>query len=88
MRKRRRKEQRFAADINHQISKSIVAEAKRTGRGIAIEQLGGIRERVRFRKPQRATLHWWAFDQLGRFLGPSGWGGVRLCQPCIHFANL
>jgi putative transposase len=69
LRKRRRRERRFAADINHRISKSIVAEAKRTGRGIAIEQLGGIRERVRFRKPQRAALHWWAFDQLGRFLG-------------------
>jgi IS605 OrfB family transposase len=69
LRKRRRKERRFAADINHRISKSIVAEAKRTGRGIAIEQLGGIRERVRFRKPQRAAVHWWAFDQLGRFLG-------------------
>lgn len=69
LRLRRRKEHRFASDVNHQISKSIVAEAKRTGRGIAIEQLGGIRERVRFRRPQRATLHWWAFDQLGRFLG-------------------
>jgi putative transposase len=68
LRERRRKERRFAADINHRISKSIVAEAKRTGRGIAIEQLGGIRERVRFRRPQRAALHWWAFDQLGRFL--------------------
>jgi hypothetical protein len=51
LRKRRRKERRFAADVNHQISKSIVAEAKRTGRGIAIEQLGGIRERVRFAGP-------------------------------------
>jgi putative transposase len=69
LRKRRRKERRFATDVNHRISKSIVAEAKRTGRGIAIENLGGIRERVRFRKPQRATVHSWAFDQLGRFLG-------------------
>lgn len=68
LRKRRRKESRFAADTNHQISKRIVAEAERTGRGIAIEQLTGIRERVRLRKPQRATLHTWAFAQLGRFL--------------------
>jgi IS605 OrfB family transposase len=68
LKKRRRKEHRFATDINHQISKSIVAEAKRTGRGIAVEQLGGIRARVRLRKPQRATLHSWAFAQLGDFL--------------------
>jgi putative transposase len=68
LKKRRRKEQRFAADVNHQISKRIVAEAERTGRGIAVEQLTGIRDRVRLRKPQRATLHSWAFAQLGQFL--------------------
>lgn len=66
--KRRRKETRFAADVNHQISKRIVAEAERTGRGIAVEQLGGIRDRVRLLKPQRAMLHTWAFAQFGRFL--------------------
>jgi putative transposase len=68
LKKRRRKEARFAADINHQISKRIVAEAERTGHGIAVEELTGIRERVRLRKPQRATLHSWAFAQLGSFL--------------------
>ena len=45
-----------------------MAEAQRTGRGIAVEQLTGIRARVRLRKPQRATLHSWAFAQLGGFL--------------------
>ncbi|MBP2322964.1 IS605 OrfB family transposase [Kibdelosporangium banguiense] len=68
LKKRRRRERRFAADMNHQISKRIVAEAERTGRGIAVEQLTGIRARVRLRKPQRATLHSWAFAQLGRYL--------------------
>jgi putative transposase len=68
LKKRRRKESRYATDVNHQISKRIVAEAERTGHGIAIEQLGGIRDRVRLRKPQRATLHSWAFAQLGSFL--------------------
>jgi putative transposase len=68
LKKRRRKEARFVADINHQVSKRIVAEAQRTGRGIAVEQLTGIRARVRLRKPQRATLHSWAFAQLGAFL--------------------
>jgi putative transposase len=69
LKKRRRKEARFAADVNHRISKRIVAEAQRTGRGIAVEQLGGIRARVRLRKPQRAAVHTWAFAQLGGFLG-------------------
>jgi IS605 OrfB family transposase len=67
-RKRARKEARFATDVNHQISKRIVAEAERTGRGIAVEELTGIRERVRLRKPQRATHASWAFAQLGAFL--------------------
>ncbi|HWF69723.1 MAG TPA: transposase [Mycobacterium sp.] len=68
LKKRRRKEARFAADVNHQISRRIVAEAQRTGRGIAAEQLTGIRARVRLRKPQRAAVHSWAFAQLGGFL--------------------
>src|SRR3990172_6364988 len=37
------KEQRFAKDVNHVISKHIVAKAKDTARGIALEDLGGIR---------------------------------------------
>ncbi|MUL84387.1 MULTISPECIES: RNA-guided endonuclease TnpB family protein [unclassified Mycolicibacterium] len=68
LRKRARREARFAADVNHQISKRIVTEAERTGRGIAVEELTGIRERVRLRKPQRATHASWAFAQLGVFL--------------------
>jgi putative transposase len=68
LKKRRRKEARFAADVNHQVSKRIVAEAERTGCGIAVEELTGIRDRVRLRKPQRAALHSWAFAQLGSFL--------------------
>lgn len=46
------KERRFAGDLNHRISKCIVAKAQRTGRGIALEDLQGIRERVRLRKPR------------------------------------
>lgn len=45
-----------------------MAEAERTGYGIAVEKLTGIRDRVRLRRPQRATLHSWAFAQLGSFL--------------------
>jgi putative transposase len=68
LRKRSRKETRFAADVNHVIAKRIVTEAQRTGRGIALEDLTGIRARVRLRKPQRVTLHSWAFAQLGRYI--------------------
>jgi IS605 OrfB family transposase len=66
--RRRRKEARHAANVNHAIAKTIVTEAARTGRGIAVEDLTGIRDRVRLRKPQRVTLSSWSFHQLGEFL--------------------
>ncbi|MFI8185110.1 transposase [Actinacidiphila glaucinigra] len=68
LKKRARRERRFAADTNHVMSKRIVAAAERTSRGIALENLQGIRERARLRKPQRAAVHSWAFAQLGQFL--------------------
>ncbi|RIH82489.1 transposase, IS605 OrfB family [Calidithermus terrae] len=62
------KEKRFANHTNHTVSKRIVGKAQRTGRGIAIENLEGIRNRVRLRKPQRSTLHSWSFFDLGQKL--------------------
>jgi IS605 OrfB family transposase len=62
------RERNFASHTNHCISKQIVAEAKRSGRGIAIEDLGGILERVKAGRKQRAVLHSWAFAQLRAFL--------------------
>ena len=62
------KEHRFATWVNHNISKQIVAKAKRSGRGIAIEDLKGIRERVKARRKQRVILHSWAFSQLRQFI--------------------
>ncbi|MFC5003926.1 RNA-guided endonuclease InsQ/TnpB family protein [Dactylosporangium cerinum] len=94
--RRRRTEARHAANVNHVISKSIVAEAERTSRGIAVEELTGIRQRVRLRKPQRAALHSWSFAQLGQFLTYKGRrAGVpmvqvdprytsRTCSKCGH----
>jgi putative transposase len=67
-RKRRRKEHRMARDANHRISKRIVEKAQRTKSGIALENLGGIRGRVRARRSQRSTLHSWSFRQLGEFI--------------------
>jgi putative transposase len=68
LKRRRRKERRFATWVNHTLSTRIVAEAQGTARGIALEDLGHIRERVSARKSQRATLHSWAFDQLRQFV--------------------
>ncbi len=68
LKKRTLKESRYAKDVNHQISKKIVSEAKRTGRGVAVEKLTGIRDRVRHRKPQRDTFYGWSYGQLGEFL--------------------
>ena len=66
------RERRFATDVNHRISKQLVNKAKRTGRGIALEDLSGIRGRVRVRKPQRGELHAWAFYQLRTFIEYKG----------------
>ncbi|WP_436791554.1 RNA-guided endonuclease InsQ/TnpB family protein [Yinghuangia sp. YIM S10712] len=65
---RARKEARHTADVNHTISKTIVTAAERTGRGIALEDLTGIRDRVRHRRDQRTSLHAWSFHQLGRYI--------------------
>ncbi|MEV0811487.1 transposase [Micromonospora sp. NPDC050200] len=96
---RRRKEARFAAVTNHRIGKQIVTEAERTGRGVALENLGGIRDRVRLRRPQRVTLHSWAFHQLGQYIAyKAARAGVALvhvdpaytsqgCSTCGHIAK-
>jgi putative transposase len=62
------KERRFATDTNHTVSKRIVTAAKDTGRGIALEDLAHIRERVTVRRVQRVTLHSWSFFQLRSFV--------------------
>ena len=61
-------ERRFAADTNHVIAKRLVQQAARTKRALALEDLKGIRSRVRARRPQRVVLHSWAFHQLRSFI--------------------
>ncbi|MFF2146506.1 RNA-guided endonuclease InsQ/TnpB family protein [Kitasatospora sp. NPDC058190] len=68
LKQRARKEARHAANVNHIISKTIVTTAERTGSGIALEDLTGIRDRVRLRKDQRTQLHSWSFHQLGQYI--------------------
>jgi len=63
------KEARFRKHENHCIAKQIVATAKGTGRGIGLEDLEGIRDRVSARGgEQRNRLSGWAFFQLRTFV--------------------
>jgi putative transposase len=66
--RRRRKEHRCATHVNHCISKRLVAVAEGTGRGVAVEDLTGIREQVSVTKAYRAEHSGWAFHQLRFFL--------------------
>jgi putative transposase len=69
IRRMRDKEARFRRHQNHVISKKLVESARRTGRGIALEDLEGIRERVTARGGDaRNRLSGWAFAQLGSFI--------------------
>jgi putative transposase len=96
LKKRSGRETRFIRDTNHCVSKRLVVQAKGTARGIAVEDLNGIRERVTVRKRQRRVLHSWAFAQLRSFLAyKAALAGVRLvavdprntsrtCSVCGH----
>jgi IS605 OrfB family transposase len=92
-----KKEARFRRAENHRISKAIVESAKRTSRGIALEDLKGIRERVTARGGDaRNRLSGWAFSQLGNFVAyKAQLAGVpvvyvdprdtsRTCNECGH----
>lgn len=62
------REARFRRHVNHCISKSLVTRAKDTGRGIAVEDLGGIRDRITVRARDRARHSGWSFSQLRSFV--------------------
>ena len=74
LKRRRRKESRFATDVNHCISKRLVQVAKGTHRAIVLEDLKGLRERAKkgtrktVNKTMRQALSGWAFYQLRRFI--------------------
>ena len=59
---------RFQKHTNHTISKRLVQKAQGSGRGLALEDLGGIRDRVTVRRQQRARHANWSFYQLRAFL--------------------
>jgi putative transposase len=94
------KEARFKRHENHVISKAIVESARRTGRGIALEDLEGIRQRVTARGGDaRNRLGGWSFAQLGAFIDyKAKLAGVavvyidprntsRTCSECGHCAR-
>jgi IS605 OrfB family transposase len=68
LRKLAGKQGRFQKDTNHRIAKQLVAKAKDTKRGIALEELTHIRTRTTVRKPQRARHSNWAFGQLRAYI--------------------
>jgi len=63
-----RREGNFRRQINHYISKEIVARAEGTARAVALEDLGGIRSRTTVRRSQRRRHLSWSFAQLRSFV--------------------
>jgi IS605 OrfB family transposase len=91
------KEARFRKHENHVISKALVETAKGTGRGIAVEDLSGIRDRLpAWGRDARNRLSGWSFGQLAGFLSyKAALAGVpivkvdprntsRTCSECGH----
>ena len=81
----RYKERRFHQNTNHCISKRLVAKAKQTRRGLAIEDLRHIRSRTdaRLRKSQRHRHASWSFFQLRAFLSYK----AALAGVCPHLVD-
>ena len=99
LRKMSGRERRYMRDVNHRISKALVAKAATSRKALALEDLTGIRERVTVRRDQRYERHTWAFFQLRLFLAyKAAWGGVpvrlvdpaytsQTCSRCGHCAR-
>jgi putative transposase len=62
------REARFRKHENHRISKTLVRQAKDTDRGIALEDLAGIRDRTTVRAKDRPRVAGWSFFQLRSFV--------------------
>jgi len=62
------RENRYRRNINHCISKNLVAKAKDTGRMLVLENLNGIRSQTTVRKTQRRRHSSWGFGQLRNFI--------------------
>jgi putative transposase len=67
LKKIKNRESRIVKNINHQISKKLVAEAKDSKAVIVLEELKNIRK-ARTRRKQRYSLNSWSFNQLGQMI--------------------
>ncbi len=74
-------EARFQQDVNHCISKALVAKAVSTRKALALEDLTGIRDRITVRRAQRYERHSWAFLQLRTFIQYNAGVRVILVDP-------
>jgi IS605 OrfB family transposase len=96
------KERRFQKHINHEISRQLVNNAVASNRGISLEDLTGIRERINQQprnKQERRKSNNWAFYELRQFLTYKCLlAGVPLilvnpaytsksCHKCLHIGN-
>ncbi|HEY7350616.1 MAG TPA: RNA-guided endonuclease TnpB family protein [Ktedonobacterales bacterium] len=81
----RRKERRFHTNTNHVLSKKLVAKARASHRGIAIEDLRHIRQRTdsTVRRSQRHRHASWSFAQLRAFLSYK----AALAGVCLHLVD-
>jgi putative transposase len=68
LQKMARHESRFRRNVNHGISKQLVAHAKDTQAALSLEELTGIRDRTTVRKGQRNKHSGWSFRQLRAFI--------------------
>jgi IS605 OrfB family transposase len=90
---------RYQRNVNHIISKALVRKATGTGRGIALENLGGIRNRTTVKRQQCARHANWSFSQLRSYIEyKARLAGVRViavdprnssreCERCGHIAK-
>ena len=72
LRRLRGREQRFQGWVNHNISKTLVQDAKSLNAALAFEDLTGIRESLNEKprnKTERRRINNWAFYQLRLFTG-------------------
>jgi len=94
------REHRFVSINNHSIAKKIVQKAKAENKGIAIENLSGIRKTAKTKsKAQKTELNRWSFYQLRQFLEyKAKLNGVKLfaippaytsqtCSKCLYIGK-
>ncbi len=68
LKKIKNRESRIVRNINHQISKKLVVEAKNNKAILVLEELKNIRKTARTKRKQRDSLNSWSFNQLGEMI--------------------